>query len=43
MNCGDCPTGVELESDVICEDDFSSAAAFDEAIDLTESFGCTCN
>lgn len=40
--CNDCPNGVQLESEVICEDDFSSADSYDQAVELAESFGCTC-
>ena len=42
VSCTDCPPGVTLESDELCENDFNSKADFDQAVDLAESFGCTC-
>gem|GEM_PF-6490741 len=40
--CNQCPTGVELESERFCEDDFNETADYQQAIDLAVSFGCTC-
>ena len=48
--CADCPDEVNLTNasgnDVaileVCEDDFDSKVDYDEAILITEAFGCDC-
>ena len=50
VTCSDCPEGVTLtnaaEEEVasleVCEDDFDSKEEYDQAISLTEGFGCDC-
>lgn len=42
VTCGQCPSGVTLESDEICEDDFNTQEDFDQAVELAEGFGCSC-
>jgi hypothetical protein len=42
VTCGQCPTGVTLESDEMCEDDFNTQEDFDQAVQLAEGFGCSC-
>tara|TARA_B100000900_G_scaffold411952_1_gene432681 strand:- start:787 stop:987 length:201 start_codon:yes stop_codon:yes gene_type:complete len=50
VECADCPDEVTLTdasgNDVaileVCEDDFDSKADYDEAISITEAFGCDC-
>ena len=50
VECADCPSDVTLTdasgNDVtvleVCEDDFDSKEEYNEAITLTEAFGCEC-
>ena len=42
VNCSDCPAGVSLNSEQICEDDFNNKEAFDRQVQLNEGYGCTC-
>ena len=50
VECADCPVDVTLTdasgNDVtvleVCEDDFDSKEEYNEAITLTEAFGCEC-
>lgn len=42
VTCGDCPNGTQLESEELCESDFNSTSDYRDAIELTESYGCTC-
>lgn len=43
VTCTDCPAGVTLVSEEICEDDFNSKEAYDQQIQLIEGYGCTCS
>ncbi|MGC6469751.1 MAG: hypothetical protein ACON4E_00590 [Flavobacteriales bacterium] len=50
VECADCPDDVTLTdasgNDVtsleVCEDEFDTKEEYDEAITLTEAFGCEC-
>lgn len=50
VECADCPDEVTLTdasgNDVdileVCEDDFDSKEEYDQAISVTEAFGCEC-
>lgn len=43
VTCEACPSGVQLESAEICEDDFNTEEDFDQAVQTAEGFGCSCS
>ncbi len=43
VTCDACPSGVQLESAEMCEDDFNSQEDFDQAVETAEGFGCSCS
>jgi hypothetical protein len=42
VTCSQCPPGVSLNSEEICEDDFNNKEAFNLQIQINEGYGCTC-
>ena len=43
VTCDACPSGVQLESAEMCEDDFNTEEDFDQAVQTAEGFGCSCS
>ena len=42
VTCSDCPVGVSLSTEQVCEDDFNNKEAFDRQVQINEGYGCTC-